>query len=121
MDLLTVWFHLFPWLSLVAVICLVAITVWMWVPRPNAAARSFQDGFGEGYKTGHKEGIKEGYAAGAEDNHLEEGHFIKCPECDHAIHIPTILHVTGEPGEQLIDCEPDTTELWVHMNSHKDA
>lgn len=119
MDLLTIWFYVFPWISLFACVCLALIVVWMWFPRPNAVDAARKAGFRDGYSTGHKDGVKEGYKAGAEDNHLEEGHFIRCPECDHAIHIPTILHVNGAPGDQTITCEPDTTELWIHIEGHK--
>ncbi|ASX99226.1 hypothetical protein SEA_CHIPPER1996_108 [Arthrobacter phage Chipper1996] len=123
MDLLAIWFYVFPWISIIACINLTLIVVHLWFPRPNAvtaaAHKAHREGFKDGFKTGHEDGMKEGYKAGAEDNHLEEGHFIKCPECDHAIHIPTILHVDGDPGDQSITCEPDTTELWIHIEGHK--
>lgn len=117
MDLLTIWFYVFPWISLFACVCLALIVVWMWFPRPNAVDTARKAGFRDGYSTGHKDGVKDGYRSGAEDTHLDEAHFLKCPEpgCDKAIEVPTIMHVDGD----VLRCEPDTTEYWVHIEGHK--
>ncbi|QGZ17200.1 hypothetical protein HYQ19_gp101 [Arthrobacter phage DrYang] len=123
MDLLNIWFHVFPWLTVIACVNLSLIVVWMWFPRPHAITKAYREGLAAGYadgvEHGRNAGYRDGHKQGVEDNHLEEAHFIKCPECDHAIHVPTIMRVEGEPGSETVICEPDTTELWVHMNGHK--
>lgn len=130
MEILILAWNTLPALFILIAASLVLLNVHLWRTSHKeiqaATAKGKVIGYEAGYHRGHVEGAREaaessydsGYAAGHEAGFLETGSFLKCPHCDHAVHVPVHLIIEGEPGAETIKAEPDTTEFWVHIGGH---
>lgn len=125
MDLTTAAWLAIPWLFLLITVFLLAINVFLWrldrrrdKSARRRATRSHSMAVLHANAKGYQRGFESGKKQGAEDAFTQNETFIQCPECDHAVHVPLLAIIDGEPGQQAIRAEADTTALWLHMESH---
>ncbi len=106
----------------IAAAALVVIAIYALRYNPAGEEASYwqghRDGYSAGYVQGKADGVTEGEALGRQAEYLANEHFIQCPECDHAVHVPVHVILEGAPGAQEIRAEADTTQLWLHMETH---